>query len=131
MREKLRTKVDSMLETGVVRPSTSPYESPTVMVKKKDGPNRVCIDFRKLNKMDPEPMTTTEDLLRRLSGKKYLSKTDVTKGYWQIHEAPKDIHKAAFVTTDGQYEFTRMLFRMVNSEATLVRGLITVLAIYK
>ena len=84
MREELRNEVDTMLEMGVVRPSTSPYMSPIVMVKKKDGSNRVCVDFRKLNKItevDPEPMTTAEDLFRRLSGKKYLSKIDLTKGY--------------------------------------------------
>ena len=91
-----------------------------------DGSNRVCVDFRKLNKItevDPEPMKTAEDLFRRLSGKKYLSKIDLTKGYWQIPVAPEDVHKTAFVTPDGQYEFTRMPFGMVNSGATLVRGL--------
>ena len=126
MREELRNEVDTMLEMGVVRPSTSPYASPIVMVKKKDGSNRVCVDFRKLNKItevDPEPMTTAEDLFRRLSGKKYLSKIDLTKGYWQIPVAPEDVHKTAFVTPDVQYEFTRMPFGMVNSGATLVRGL--------
>ena len=84
MREELRNKVDTVLEMGVVRPSTSPYTSPIVMVKKKDGSNRVCVDFRKLNKIsevDPEPMTTAEDWFRRLSGKKYLLKIDLTKGY--------------------------------------------------
>ena len=126
MREELRNKVDTMLEMGVVRPSTSPYASPIVMVKKKDGSNRVCVDFRKLNKIaevDPEPMTTAEDLFQRPSGKKYLSKIDLTKGYWQIPVAPEDMHKTAFVTPDGQYKFTRMPFGMVNSGATLVRGL--------
>ena len=96
------------------------------MLKKKDGSNRVCIDFRKLNKItevDPEPMTAEEDLCRRLSGKKYLSKIDPTKGYWQIPVAPEDVHKTAFVTPDEQYEFTRMPFGMVNSGAILVRGL--------
>ena len=118
--------MDTMLEMGVVRPSTSPYASPIVMVKKKDGSNWVCVDFRKLNKItevDPEPMTTAEDLFRRLSGNKYLSKIDLTKGYWQIPVAREDMHKTAFVTPDGQYEFTRMPFGMVNSGATLVRGL--------
>ena len=96
------------------------------MVKKKDGSNRVCVNFRKLNKItkvDPEPMTAAEDLFRRLSGKKYLSKIELTKGYWQIPVAPEDMHKTAFVAPDGQYEFTRMPFGMVNSGATLVRGL--------
>ena len=68
-------------------------------------------------------MTTAEDLFRRLSGKKYLSKIDLTKGYWQIPVAPEDVHKTAFITPDGQYEFTRMPFGMVNSGTTLVREL--------
>ena len=118
MREELRNEEDTMLEMGVVRPLTSPYASPIVMVKKKDGSNRVCVDFRKLNKIT-ESMTTAEDLIRRLSGKKYLLKIDLTKRYWQISVAPEDVHKTAFVTPDGQYEFTRMPFGMVNSGATL------------
>ena len=129
MREELRNEVDTMLEMGVVRPSTSLYESPIVMVK-KDGSNRVSVDFRKLNKITKvnlEPMTTAEDLFRRLSGKKYLLKIDLTKGYWQIPVAPEDVHKAVFVTPDGQYEFMRMPFGMVNSGATLVRGLTKIL----
>ena len=90
MREELRNEVDSMLEMGGVRPCVSPI----AMVEKKDGSNRVCVDFRKLNKIaevDPEPMTMAEDLFRQLSGKKYLSKIDLTKGYWQIPVAPEDV----------------------------------------
>ena len=123
MREELWKEVDSMLEMGVVRPSTSPYASPIVMVNKKDSSKRVCVDFRKLNKItevDPEPITTAEDLFHRLSGKKYLSKIDLTKGYWQKPVAPEDVYKTAFVTPYGQYEFLQMPFGMVNSGATLV-----------
>ena len=106
-----------------MRPSTSPYASPVTMVKKKDGSNRVCVNLRKLNKItevDHELMTTAEDLFRRLSGMKNLSKIDLTKGYWQIPVAPEDVYKTAFVTPDGQYEFIRMPFGMENSGATLV-----------
>ena len=77
-----------------------------------------CVDFRKLNKItevDPEPMTTAEDLFHRLSGMKYLPKIDLTKGYCQIPFAPEDVYKTAFVTADGQYDFLRMPFGMVNS----------------
>ena len=91
--------------------------------KKKDGSNRVCVDFRKLNKItevDPEPMTMAEDLFHQLSGKKYLSKTDLNKGYWQIPVAQRDVYKTTFVIPDGQYEFLRMPFGMVNLGATLV-----------
>ena len=123
MEKELWNEADSMLEMGVVRPTTSPYTSPIIMVKKKDGSNKVCVDFRKLNKInkvDHEPMMTAEDQFRRLSGKKYLSKVDLTKGYWQIPVAPEDAYKTAFVTSDGQYEFSQMLFGMVNSGDTLV-----------
>ena len=112
-----------MLEMGVLTLPTSLYASPIVMVKKKDGSNWVCVDLNKITEVDPEPMTTAEDLFSRLSGKKYLSKIELTKGYWQIPVALEDVHKTAFVTPDGQYEFTRMPFGIVNSGATLVRGL--------
>ena len=72
-------------------------------------------------------MTTAEDLFRRISDMKYLSKIDLTKGYWQISVAPEDVYKTAFVTPDGQCEFLRMPFGMVNSGATLVQGLKKVL----
>ena len=100
-----------MLEMGVVRPSMSPYASPIIMVKKKDGSNRVCVDFRKLNKIVavyPESMTMAEDLFRQLSDKKYLSKNDLTRGYWQILVAPENVYKTAFVTLDEQHEFLWM-----------------------
>ena len=87
-----------MGEMGEMRPSTSPFMSPIAMVKKKDGSNSVCVDFRKLNKIteeDPESMMTSEDLFCQTSGKKYLS---------------KDMYKTMFVTPDGQYEFLQMPF---------------------
>ena len=87
MREELRNEVHSMLEMGVVRPSTSLYASPIMLVKKKDGSNRVCVAFRSRNKItevDPEPMTMAEDLFRQLNGKKYLSKIDLTERYWEL-----------------------------------------------
>ena len=68
MREKLQNEVDSTLEMGVARPSMAHYTSPIIMVKKKDGSNRVCVDFRKLNKItevDPERMTMAEDLFHQ------------------------------------------------------------------
>ena len=103
----------------VVRPSTSPFAFHGL----EGGSNRVCVDFRKLNKItevDPGPITAAEDLFRQLIGMKYLSKIDLTNGYWQILVAPDDVYKTAFVTPDGQYEFLRMSFGIVNSGATLV-----------
>ena len=79
-----------------MRPSTSPYAQPVIMAKKKDVSNRVCVDFRKLNKItevDQEPMMMAEGLFRRPSGKKYLFKLDLTKGYRQILVAPEDVYR--------------------------------------
>ena len=126
VRETLKEDINDMLKMGVIRPSTSPYASPTVIVKKPDGSNRICIDYRKLNKIsvfDPEPMIKADDLFQKLSGDKYFTKLDLSKGYWQIPVKKEDIHKTAFVTPDGHYEFIKMPFGMVNSGATLVRGM--------
>ncbi|XP_068227703.1 uncharacterized protein [Palaemon carinicauda] len=110
--------------------SASPYASPVVMVKKSDGSNRVCIDFRKLNRItifDPEPMVTADDVFARLSESKFFTKIDFTKGYWQIKVRSEDVPKTAFVTPDGQYEFLKMPFGMVNAGATYVKCMRTLL----
>ena len=85
-----------------------------------------CVDFRKLNRVtvfDRTPITPAEDIFQKMAKKKYLTKLDLSKGYWQIPVAAKDIPKTAFVTPDGTYEFVKMPFGMINSGATLVRGL--------
>ena len=100
-------------------------------MKKKDGSDRICVDYRNLNKLtvaDPEPMTTAEDLFQRLGKSKYHSKIDLSKGYWQIPVAEKDIKKTAFVLPDGTYDFLAVPFGMKNSRATLVRGMKKILA---
>jgi len=126
MRESLKKDIDDMLKMGVIRESNSPYASPVVVVKKKDGSNRVCVDYRKLNKLtvfDPEPMPAAVDLFQKLNGDKFFSKIDLSKGYWQVTIPERDISKRAFVIPDGSYEFLKMPFGMVNSAATLKRGM--------
>ena len=126
-REALKQDIDEMLKLGVIRESrSSPYASPVVIVKKKDGSNRICVDFRKLNKLtdlDPEPMPTAAQLFHELSDDKFFSKIDLSKGYWQVSIPEEDVPKTAFVTPDGTYEFLRMPFGMKNSGATLKRGM--------
>jgi hypothetical protein len=125
-RMSLRKDIDDMLEMGVIRESNSPYASPVVVVKKPDGSDRVCIDFRKLNKItvfDPEPMPTAADLFQQLAGSKFFSKIDLCKGYWQVPVREEDIPKTAFITPDATYECLKMPFGMVNSGATLKRGM--------
>ena len=82
VRESLRSDIQEMQDLGIIRVSNSPYASPVVIVKKKDGSDQVCVDYRKLNKLtvfDPEPMVTSEDLFRRFSEDKYFSKIDLSK----------------------------------------------------
>ena len=125
-RGEIREERKNMMDTGIVRESSSPYASPLVVVKKKDGSNRMCVDYRKLNLVTdahPAPTTTAEDLFKKLGKSQYYSTLDLSKGYWQIPVAEKDIRKTAFVTPDGCYEFLRMPFGLNNSGATLVRGM--------
>ena len=126
IRKSLRKDIADMIKMGVIRESSSPYASPVVVVKKKDNANRVCVDYRKLNKLtvfDPEPMPTAEHLFQKLRGDKFYSKIDLSKGYWQITIPEEDIQKTAFVTPDGTYEFLKMPFGMMNSAATLKRAM--------
>ena len=131
MRENLKREIEDMLSLGIIRESNSPFASPIVIVKKKDKSNRICIGYRKLNKLtvaDPEPMITAEDLFQGLGKSKYYFKIDLSKGCWQIPVAEEDIEKTAFITPDGRYDFLRMPFGMKNLEATLVRGMRKILA---
>ena len=112
-----------MMDTGIVRESSSPYASPLVVVRKKDGSNRMCVDYRKLKLVtvaDPALMTTAEDLFGKLGKCQYYLTIDLSKGYWQIPVAEKDIQKTALVTADGCYEFLRKPFGLKNSGARLV-----------
>ena len=125
LRESLKEDISDMMKMGVIRESSSPYASP-VVVKKKDNTNRVCVDYRRLNKLtvfDPEPMPTAEHLFQKLNGDKYFTRIDLSKGYWQISIPEEDIPKTAFVTPDGSYEFLKMPFGMINSAATLKRAM--------
>ena len=84
-----------MINMGVIRESTSLYASPVVVVKKKDNTNRVCVNYRKLNKLtvfDPGPMPTAEHLFQKVTGDKLYSKIDLSKGYWQIAIPEEDVH---------------------------------------
>ena len=126
MRESLKKDIADMIKMRVIRESDSPYASPVVVVKKKDNTNRVCVDYRKLNKLtviDPEPMPTAEHLFQKLGGDKFFTKIDLSKGYWQITIPEEDIPKTAFVTPDSSYEFLKMPFGMINSAATLKRAM--------
>ena len=111
MRENLKREIQDMISLRIIRESNSPFAS--LIVKKKDGSDRICIDYRKLNKLtvaDPEPMVTVEDLFQRLGKSKYYSKIDLSKGYWQIPVAEEDIEKTAIINARRYVRFPEDAF---------------------
>ena len=113
-----------MLQKGIIRESVSPWSSPVVLVKKKDGSFRCCVDLRKvdaLTRKDSFPMPLVSDTLDALSGTKYFSTLDLKSGYWQIEMHPESREKTAFVTHNGLYEFNVMPFGLTNSGASFQR----------
>ena len=110
-----------MLEQGVVTPLHSPWASPIVLVAKKDGSTRFCVDYRKFNaitKMDVHPLPQIDDSLDQLAGSSYFSTLDLASGYWQVGTSEESQEKTAFVTWNGLYEFKVMPFGLCNAPAT-------------
>ena len=119
-----------MLEKDVIRPSKSPWACPVVLVKKKNGDIRLCVDYRKLNevtKKDSYPLPLIEETLESLSGSKWFSTLDLASGYWQVELHPDDRFKSAFTLHSGLYEFQTMPFGLTNAPATFQRLMQTIL----
>jgi len=117
---ELKKQLEDLLEKQFLRPSVSPLGAPVLLVKKKDGSSRLCIDYRQLNKLtikNKYPLPRIDDLMDQLYGAVVFSKIDLRSGYRQILVKAEDVHKTAFRSRDGHYEFLVMPFGVTNAQA--------------
>ena len=117
-RAEIEKQIDNMLASDIIRPSSSPWASPLVIVPKKDGTKRMCVDFRKLNNITVKnsyPLPDIADILSSLKNAKIFSCLDLRSGYWQIEVEEKDREKTAFVCHMGLFEFNVMPFGLCDA----------------
>jgi hypothetical protein len=117
---ELKEHIRGLLEKGFIHPSSSPWRAPVIFVLKKDGTQRLCMDYRALNEVTVKnkyPLLRIDDLFDQLHGACVFSKIDLRSGYHQLKVRECDIPKTAFVLRYGLYEFTVMLFGLTNALA--------------
>ena len=120
--EEIKKQIKELLEKGYIRPSSSPWGAPVLLVEKKDGSLRMVVDYRALNEVTiknkyPQPMIN--NLFDQLQGAKVFSKIDLRSGYHQLKIREQDKPKTTFTTRYGLYEYTVMSFGLTNALAIL------------
>ena len=116
--ELIAENIKEMLENKIIQKSVSPWGSRIVLVEKKGGKRRLCVDYRDLNKYTQTysyPLPRIDDCLDRLSGAKLYSSLDLFSGYHQIPLKQSDKYKTAFFSSDGSFEYNRVPFGMKNA----------------
>lgn len=123
-RKQVRDIVDELKDADIIEDSDSPFASPCLLVRKKTGDYRLCVDYRALNRMtvkDHYPLPRIDDQLDLLHNKKYFTSLDLRSGYYQIPVEKTSRGKTTFVTPDGAYSFKRMSFGLCNAPSFFQR----------
>ena len=123
-KKKVQIILDDLLERGIIRPSVSEYASRTVLVRKKDGGIRLCIDFRTLNKITARenyPIPLIEEQVEALEGKRYFTSLDLKEGFHHVYIHKDSVKYTAFITPFGQFEYVKMPFGLKNASARFQR----------